>query len=813
MPLRIVWLAFASTVGVCLFGATACRDGEVSRNQVCRFQCDYRQDGTVAGFPAEARLTERDVLQVIANALVEANANNVFDLTIVVNDHLNNVLAVFDSDASTIDYSRITSRERPGSDFQAVHQIGAADPSVDFSATTPSRALDTALDGIFIPNGYAAISKAGTANYFSTQGNAFSTRTASNLIQQNFFPGETDRPGGPLFGVQIAQLACSDINTRQTPAVADLVGPRRLPVGFAADPGGLPLYKDGIAELDANGVRTGRTGRVVVGSVGIEYNGIYSVDKNALGRDANVEERIAVAATRGFEADRERRASRITVAGRALRYVDDAELRSRASSVPTAPNGPFASEAAELAFLNAPAVNARIGAYRYDEFFFPFSPTIPGGPAAPSGARDGVFFLDPTSGVVAATITGGGRSARGEILTDGTNTPRFPSRDTTTTVPPAPAVATAPAIGDGLSAEDVDELLVAALLLAENTRAQTRTPLGGPARVDVAVVDPDGELLGFARSQDALLDGIDVTIAKTRTAAFWSKAAAQAQLLAADDPLAGAGLLNTRSFVDYVNASAAFLSLPAPGVATDPPFNGDVAWSSIALGGISNPDFPPGVASGPAGPLSREPEASEWSIFSTGIQTEVVLPGIALALCEEVPDLANVLSQLPGAPAVTQAALYDPSPAGGRRTFCQTLRQALIGTPVASAQPDCLQGLQDMGGSVAARRDQIRGLQNGFHIFQGAVPIYRRNTDGTSTLVGAYGVSGDGAEQDDFVPFVALDEVAKDQRARGVANEIGNAPGRLRADNISVANVNLRYVVCPTAPFLSSNDQSGCEGR
>jgi hypothetical protein len=190
-------------------------------------------------------------------------------------------------------------------------------------------------------------------------------------------------------------------------------------------------------------------------------------------------------------------------------------------------------------------------------------------------------------------------------------------------------------------------------------------------------------------------------------------------------------------------------------------------------------------------------------IISTGIQTEVVLPGIALGLCEEVPDLANVLAQLPGAPAIADP--FDLSAAGNanRVAFCQGIRNALIGSTDPGQQLDCLQGVQDGGANF------ITGLQNGFHIFQGAVPIYR--ADGT--LVGAFGVSGDGAEQDDFVPFVALDRVGKAQRARNVVNPIGNAPKNIRADNIEVQNINLRYVVCPVAPFLDSNEQNGCEGR
>lgn len=773
-------------LGLLASALPACQDGEVDNDQVCAFQCDYTDPNAV--------LTVENVVQIIANAVVEANANGVHDLTVVVNDHLNNVLAVYDSDASTIDYTLITSLGDVGSEQTTPFQT-APGASASFPApVTGVDALNTALDGIYIPNGYAAISKAGTANYFSTQGNAFSSRTASNLIQQNFFPGETDRPGGPLFAVQIAQLACSDINTRQTPVATDLVGPRRLPVGFAADPGGLPLYKDGIPDLTATPVRTGK---VVVGAVGIEFNGVYGVDKDGTDRDRNLEERIAVAATRGFEADPERRANRITVAGRALRFFDDGGVRSRASDVPALLPSDLADGGTILAYLNQLTPLGVNGGFVRDQFYFPFD--------AP---RAGVNFLDVggASGVIRATLAAppaaaaqGLRDADGEILVDGptlnpgnpTN-PRYPAADSTS---PLPA-------GGGLTADDVQELLVNALLLAENTRAQTRTPLGGQARIDVAVVDLDGVVLGFARSEDALLDGIDVTIAKTRQAAFWSKQNARTQLENALDPLGNAGLLNTRSFDDYVDDTAAFLGLPPPAAASDAPFNGDIAWSSIALGGIANPDFPPGVLDADEGPLSRAD--GEWSIFSTGIQTEVVLPGIALGLCEEIPDLANVLSQLPAAPPIADPFDISPSGNAARNTFCQTLRTALIGSPDPLDQLDCLQGVQnDLIGA-----DEITGLQNGFHIFQGAVPIYRGNT-----LIGAFGVSGDGAEQDDFVPFVALDEVGKAQRRRGVANPIGNAPKNIRADNVEVQDVNLRYVVCPVAPFLNSNEQNGCDDR
>ncbi|MDB6126903.1 MAG: hypothetical protein JWM35_799, partial [Verrucomicrobia bacterium] len=57
-----------------------------------------------------------------------------------------------------------------------------------------------------------AISKAGTAIFLSSNGEAFTSRTAGYIIQQNFPPGILNRPPGPLVGVGFSNLAYSDIN-------------------------------------------------------------------------------------------------------------------------------------------------------------------------------------------------------------------------------------------------------------------------------------------------------------------------------------------------------------------------------------------------------------------------------------------------------------------------------------------------------------------------------------------------------------------------------------------------------------------------
>jgi len=67
-------------------------------------------------------------------------------------------------------------------------------------------------------------------------------------------------------------------------------------------------------------------------------------------------------------------------------------------------------------------------------------------------------------------------------------------------------------------------------------------------------------------------------------------------------------------------------------------------------------------------------------------------------------------------------------------------------------------------------------------------------------------VSGDGIDQDDMIAFLGLDRAA---RALGTIN---NAPAAMRADRLSPMGINLRYVQCPFAPFLGSDQQNVCQG-
>jgi uncharacterized protein GlcG (DUF336 family) len=77
------------------------------------------------------------------------------------------------------------------------------------------------------------------------------------------------------------------------------------------------------------------------------------------------------------------------------------------------------------------------------------------------------------------------------------------------------------------------------------------------------------------------------------------------------------------------------------------------------------------------------------------------------------------------------------------------------------------------------------GRQNGIVFFPGSAPLYT-----SATLVGGFGVSGDGVEQDDLVSFAGVN-----------AAPIFTPPARIRADQYSVRGVRLPYLKFNRRPF------------
>ncbi len=611
--------------------------------------------GSAYTAPAAEALSLADVQKVLAEAAAQAQADGK-PAVIAVTDRVGNVLAVL----------RMTGAPA------LVKIPNAADGS------------QQDIQGLNVPAEAAAITKAITGAYLSSSGNAFSTRTASMIVQQQFPPAASTAglESGPLFGVQFSQLPCSDLNTRLAAGPAALIGPKRSPLGLSADPGGFPLYKNG----------------VVVGAVGVAADGTYGFDPNVLDIDIDSDERIALAGTTGFEAPLGVRANQISLDGTVLRYTD-----TDYASLAAVASASFAATVPALGNL---------------------SPVIGYYPVA--AVLAGAVYGSEASGLRRATAAEFSNSDA-FVLSDGAGAARFPLR----------AGTDAAEVGTAISAIEAQRILEQAFGVMSKARAQIRKPLDSLAQVTIAVVDTRGVPLGLVRSPDAPVFGIDVALQKARTAAFMSNASAAAQLLG--DPSA-----DVRSFVP---AMRTFLADPAA-------LTGRIAFSARAVGNLARPYFPDGELARPSGPLSRP--LAKWSVFSTGLQTALVLSNLGQHL--------NF---------VTGASLVD--------------------TPArCSFIPD-----------VAPAQNR---LQNGVQIFPGAVPIYR----GTS-LVGAIGVSGDGIDQDDMIAFLGLSNAAS------ILGTLSNAPAASRADTLvfdlgSGASTRLRYVSCPFAPFVASTAQNVCQG-
>lgn len=532
---------------------------------------------------ADSRLLVADVRQVVARAVAESSARGLLS-TIAVVDRVGNVLGVY---------------RMAGASAQITVDSGGG--------------ATGGLEGVrIVTSELGAIAKAVTGAYLSSEGNAFSTRTASQIIQDHFNPGELQQPAGPLFGVQFSQLACSDF-TGVFDGVAPSEGPMRSPLGLSGDAGGFPLYRDG----------------TVIGGVGVMASAsgerpVYTIDRVIIDRDRDPEEIIATAATFGLAAPASRRADRITAGGKTLRFSDASvsDLLSAPATV-TPAQIPVASGTVNL---DDPAVGSFVAVTGY----------------ATSSVSDGTAFGQPASGIRPDADTDyPGRDAF--VFVDGANANRFP-----------------PVAGDALSAEEVQSIMSSALAVANQARAQIRIPLSSQARVTISVVDADGDVLAMARTRDAPVFGADVSLQKARTAAFFSSSAAAGQLTSVPqvdylndaDSLAGLGAASSSQVVNYVTAVRDLLA--------DATVLGDgaTAFTSRSVGNLEMPFFPDGIDGRQEGPFSKP--AGEWSPFNIGVQLDVsynaIVRHLAFALGAVGTDVTKKCfgmgAPLAGAPSV-----------------------------------------------------------------------------------------------------------------------------------------------------------------
>ncbi|MEQ8410120.1 MAG: heme-binding protein [Erythrobacter sp.] len=401
--------------------------------------------GALYSAPAAESLSSAEVGNIVAQAAAQADAQGT-PAVIAVTDRVGNVLAVF---------------RMPGA--PALASIPDAPNGQNIDA-----------QGLDVPAEAAAIAKAITGAYLSSRGNAFSTRTASMIVQEHFPPAPTTvgLESGPLFGVQFSQLPCSDLASR---ASDGLIGPKRSPLGLAADPGGFPLYKNG----------------VVVGGVGVMADGVYGFDANVLDIDTDTDEPIALAGTVGFEAPTSIRANRIFADGTSLRFSD-----ATYSILGNVAGASLAGTAGALV---------------------PVAGYYPGG-----ALLEGSAYGTESSGIRPSRPTEFSISDA-FVLTDGSGNNRFPVRGGTDGVE----------IAAPITEPEARAILEEAFTVMSRARAQIRQPLDSRAQVTISLVDTRGAVLGIVRSPDAPIFGTDVSLQKARTANFFSAPFAANELLAA----------------------------------------------------------------------------------------------------------------------------------------------------------------------------------------------------------------------------------------------------------------------------------------
>ncbi len=188
------------------------------------------------------------------------------------------------------------------------------------------------VDGT-VPNDFkigAAVAEAGTAAYLSSDENAFTTRTAEFIIQQNFPPGIDNRPSGPLVGVEFSNLPFSDVNRfkRLDPGPNGEV-PGVPGNGFVNGSLGTGIFntrlngRAGSAPLYKNGILVGGVGAVspALATVPEVLDQVLNVELPNAVPGKNADENVALAGQIGFTPDDRIFASNVTIDGVGIPYV------------------------------------------------------------------------------------------------------------------------------------------------------------------------------------------------------------------------------------------------------------------------------------------------------------------------------------------------------------------------------------------------------------------------------------------------------------------------------------------------------------
>lgn len=377
--------------------------------------------------------------------------------------------------------AQAASRARPGQVAAVVDREGAV---LGVIARAGGNASETATIADL------AVQRARTAAAFQSAQNAFTTRTARFIIQNHFPEPVRQTPGGPLYGVQFSSFPGSDV------LLPELIGNTGA---ISADPGGVPLYVNGVA---VGGIGVAGDGRDVspneeLKETLIDLRGDYgerSIRRVFRGNEErDFDEAVAIAGAKGYAAPKAIRATRVFIDG--LRFPF-----TRSGAAGRGPGQTFdqITNAGAAALVAVPAAGKADPAI------------IAGTPRLTNGEVAGVTGLYRNRGAAGATAPQeAARTPINETLSS-TDASLGDVGD-----PDSTAAVT-------LSAADVETIISNAVQQSFITRAGIREPDGVRAQVHVVVVDRDGDVLSIFRMADATNFSYDVAVQKARTAAFFS---------------------------------------------------------------------------------------------------------------------------------------------------------------------------------------------------------------------------------------------------------------------------------------------------
>ncbi len=318
-----------------------------------------------------------------------------------------------------------------------------------------------------------------------------------------------------------------------------------------------------------------------------------------------------------------------------------------------------------------------------------------------------------------------------------------------------------------LTAERVEQIILTGVNEADRTRAAIRLDIdnnfrpGARTRMVLAVADTHGELLGLYRMPDATIFSIDVSIAKARNTAYYADA-------------------DALQAVDRID------------------FNGDDVFGPIsqALENPSGDTVPLGTAL-----TNRTFRFIVEPRYPTGSNVDPSLAGglqnvETVDLCDQKPGQCQQIAphsilRTAGINPVTAENIVNNQPLDfnvyGSSTTSSFLAFDAFNPSRNFRDPGdatVVAGVPNMDGSPNV---QPLANQNGVVFFPGSSPLYIGNSQ--TSLVGGFGVSGDGVDQDDVVTF---------------AGQQGFDPNpSIRVDQYVVGGVRLPFQKFNRNPFAS----------